>query len=349
MVNKQLLVSLSPHGKGKFKTGHIMWNVVIALIPALIASVYFFGIMALVNTIMAVGFCMIIEFLIQQFMLKTRVTALDGSAAVTGILLAYNLPVTIAWWQILIGSIVAIGIAKMTFGGLGKNPFNPALIGRAFLIASFPVDMTNWIKPIRTIFSSTSSEIFSGSANIGLVDAVTGATPLGILKEGVGSGEAVSALADKLPSHLDLFLGNVGGCIGEVSAVLIILGGLYLLLTRIIKWHIPVIYLGTLFAFTGVFWLIDPNSYADPLFHILSGGVMLGAWFMATDMVTSPMTTKGKIIFAVGGGILCGVIRLFGGYPEGCSYSILIMNAFVPLIDKYIKPIRFGRKVNYNG
>jgi electron transport complex protein RnfD len=226
---------------------------------------------------------------------------------------------------LLAGSVVAIGVAKMAFGGLGKNPFNPALVGRAFMLASFPVEMTSWPVPLTNAWSLGA-------------DAVTSATPLGILAE---KGPA------DLPGYMDLFLGKVGGCIGEVSALAILIGGLYMIYKKIITWHIPVFYLLSLAGFSGVLYLIDASKYADPLFHILAGGAMLGAWFMATDMVTSPMSIKGQIIFAVGGGILCGAIRIFGSYPEGCSYSILIMNAFVPLIDKYAKPKRFGREVNY--
>lgn len=324
-MNNRLIISLSPHEKGDDSVNKIMWGVVIALLPAFLASAYYYGINAVKVVVLAVVFCIAAEYLIQKFMLKTEVTAFDGSAAVTGLLLAFNVPSNIPWWQLLAGSFIAIGVAKMAFGGLGKNPFNPALVGRAFMLASFPVEMTTWPVPLKGVWSFGA-------------DAVTGATPLGILAEKGPAG---------LPGAMDLFLGNIGGCIGEVSALAILLGGLYMLIKKIITWHIPVIYLLSLFGFTGVLWLIDSSKYADPLFHILAGGAMLGAWFMATDMVTSPMSVKGQIIFAVGGGILCGAIRVFGSYPEGCSYSILIMNAFVPLIDKYVKPKRFGEEVNY--
>ncbi len=335
------VVSLSPHEKGTFTVEKVMWGVVIALIPSFLFSLYFFGIRAFVVTAVAMIVCILTEYGIQKFMMKTKVTAFDGSAAITGILLAFNVPSSIPLWEIIIGSFFSIAIGKMVFGGLGKNPFNPALIGRAFMLASFPVDMTSWPKPIETQWLWN-----MGKA----VDGTTAATPLGILKEGVKMGETVPQLADKFPASFDyfnLFIGNVGGCIGEVSAFAIILGGIYMMYKKIITWHIPVFYLASIALFTGIFWLIDPSKYADPLFHILAGGVMLGGFFMMTDMVTSPMTIKGQIIFAISAGVLCGAIRLFGGYPEGCSYSILIMNAFVPLIDKYVKPVRFGKEVNY--
>ena len=332
-MNNRLVVSLSPHEKGDLSVEKIMWGVVIALLPAFLASVYFYGLHAVRVVALTVIFCIGIEFLIQKFVTKQTVTAFDGSAAVTGLLLAFNVPSNIPWWQLLVGSIAAIGISKMAFGGLGKNPFNPALVGRAFMLASFPVQMTTWPVPLKNLWTLGA-------------DAVTSATPLGILKEGVRAGKTISEL-EGIPGYLDMFLGYLGGCIGEISALAILIGGIYMLVRKIITWHIPVVYLVSLAGFSGIFWLMDPNKYADPLFHILSGGAMLGAWFMATDMVTCPMSVKGQIIFALFGGILCGAIRLFGSYPEGCSYSILIMNAFVPLIDKYAKPKRFGTEVNY--
>lgn len=333
-MNRKSIVSLSPHEKGDLSVEKIMWSVIIALTPAFAAAVYFYGIHAVRVTALGIVFCIAVEYLIQKFILKTKVTAFDGSAAVTGLLLAFNVPGNIPWWQLLVGAIAAIGIAKMVFGGLGQNPFNPALVGRAFMLASFPVQMTTWPKPLHDVW------------NLG-ADAITQATPLGILKEGMRNGENAADLLDKMPSYLGMFLGNKGGCIGEISALAIIIGGIYLLSRKIITYHIPIFYLLSLAGVTAVFWLVNPNKYADPLFHILTGGVMLGAWFMATDLVTSPMTPKGQVIFACGAGILCAVIRLFGSYPEGCSYSILIMNAFVPLIDKYVKPKRFGKEKHH--
>jgi electron transport complex protein RnfD len=325
-MNQKLTISLSPHIKNNESVSKIMWGVVIALMPALVVSVYFFGISALKVVVLGMAFCIGLEFVIQKFITKGKITAFDGSAAITGLLLAFNVPSSIPWWQLFAGSVLAIAVAKFTFGGLGKNPFNPALIGRAFMLASFPVHMTSWPKPLESLWSFT--------------DAATSATPLGILAE---KGAAAAGHI----SVLDLFIGKVGGSIGEISAAAILLGGVYMLYKKIITWHIPVIYLASLAGFTGIFWLVNPEKFANPIFHIFAGGAMLGAWFMATDMVTSPMTVKGQIIFAVAGGILCGVIRLYGSYPEGCSYSILIMNAFVPLIDKVTTPKRFGKEVNY--
>lgn len=330
---KSLTISFSPHEKGTLTTETMMWNVVVALIPAFLSSIYFYGIHAIVVTLTAMSACILIQYLIERFLLHSAtIEALDGSAAITGILLAFNLPAGIPLWQVIIGAVVAIGIAKMPFGGLGKNPFNPALIARAFMLVSFPVDMTTWP------FPETTPWLWNA-------DIISGATPLGIVKENV-QALPFSQLAAQLPSHLAMFSGTAGGCIGETSALAILIGGGYLLYKKIISWHIPLCYLGALFVLTAIFNMVNPDKYADPLFHVLAGGVMLGAWFMATDMVTSPMTYTGQIVFAIGGGLLCGVIRLFGAYPEGCSYSILIMNAFVPLIDKYINPQRFGREVS---
>lgn len=327
-MSDRLKISLSPHIKGDLSVEKIMWSVIVALIPAFAVSIWVYGIDAIRVVLLAVIFSVSTEYLIQKFMLKAENSISDGSAVITGVLLAFNLPSSIPWWQIMAGSVIAIGVSKMVFGGLGKNPFNPALVGRAFMLASFPVEMTTWPVPFSNIWKPG-------------VDAITAATPLGKLSEG-----GVKALGSHIP-YSDMFFGQIGGALGEISALAILVGGFYLLYKKIITWHIPVFYLLSLGGLTGVLWLIDPLKYADPLFHILAGGAMLGAWFMATDMVTSPMSVKGQIIFAVFGGILCGLIRLFGSYPEGCSYSILIMNAFVPLIDNFAKPKKFGTEVNY--
>ncbi|HNT29123.1 MAG TPA: RnfABCDGE type electron transport complex subunit D [bacterium] len=335
------IVSLSPHAKGPLSTEKVMWGVVIALLPSFAFSAYFFGIRAIVVTLVATIACILTEFVIQKYLMRTTVTAFDGSAAITGILLAFNVPSSIPIWQMVLGAVFAIAIGKMVFGGLGRNPFNPALLGRAFMLASFPVDMTTWPIPVKTQWLWEMGK---------KVDGTTAATPLGFFKEGIKMGGSMGDLVAQRPElydYFNLFIGNVGGCIGEVSSFAILLGGIYLLYKKIITWHIPVFYLGGLALITGIFWWMEPAKYADPLFHLFAGGAMLGAWFMATDMVTSPMTVKGQILFAVCGGLLCGLIRLFGAFPEGCSYSILIMNAFVPLIDKYIKPTRFGKEVNY--
>jgi electron transport complex protein RnfD len=276
---------------------------------------------------------MAFEYLIARFLMKTKPSLWDGSAAVTGVLLAFNVPSNLPVWMIIIGSLVAIGVAKMSFGGLGKNLFNPALAGRVFLLISFPVQMTAWPKAVESRFA--------------YLDATTGATPLGILKEGLKNGQPMSDLMKDIPEYAQMFLGNMSGSLGEISAVALLIGGLYLIWKKVITWHIPVSVLGTVVLFTGLLWLINPDKYADPVFHLLAGGIILGAVFMATDMVTSPMTPAGQIIFGVGIGLMTCIIRVFGAYPEGVSFAILIMNAFVPLIDKYVKPKRFGEVVKH--
>ena len=328
-----LTVSGSPHFQTDESVSKIMYGVVFSLIPAMLVSFYFFGLAAILVTLTAVAACLAFEYLIQKYLLKGPLTITDGSALITGILLAFNVPASLPLWMVVIGSAVAIGMGKMTFGGLGKNPFNPALVGRVFLMISFPVEMTSW--PLPTAFSTT------------LTDAVTGPTALAIWKEGVGQGETVAEIMPQLPEYAQLLIGNMGGSIGEISALALLLGGLYMLLRRIITWHIPVAYLGSVVIFAGIFWLIDPTYYIDPLFHLISGGLMLGALYMATDMVTSPMSARGQIIFGIGCGVLTMVIRLFGAYPEGVSFAILIMNAFSPLINKGMKPKRFGEEVKH--
>ena len=332
-MNNILNVSPSPHQQSPETTRKLMYGVVIALLPALAASIYYFGMGAIIVTLTSVLSCVAVEYLIQKFILKVKPSITDGSAVVTGLLLAFNVPSNLPVHIIVIGAIIAIGVAKMTFGGLGNNPFNPALVGRVFLLISFPVQMTSW--PVPTGFKT------------GYTDAVTGATPLGLLSEGVKNGEAVSAIMDKIPSHMQLFYGQMGGSMGEVAAVALIIGGIYLLWKKIITWHIPVSVLVTVALFTGILWLADPAKFADPLFHLLTGGLMLGAIYMATDYVTSPMTPKGMIIYGIGIGVITVLIRTWGAYPEGVSFAILIMNAFVPLLNMYIKPRRFGKEVKH--
>lgn len=331
MVDQKIIISASPHVHSASTSQRVMYDVLIALIPAFLVSLYVFGISALIMTSVAVISCIIFEYVIQKYLLKTQVTVGDGSALITGILLAFNLPSTLPLWMVITGSLVAIGIAKMSFGGLGYNIFNPALVGRVFLLVSFPVQMTSWPTPIEN--------------NTTLVDAITGETTLGIIKEGLLYGETMTTLGDKLPSVTELLLGFTSGSAGEMSALALLLGGIYLLARKIITWHIPLTILLVMAVFTGIFWLVDPEHYASPLIHVLSGGAILGAFFMATDLVTSPMTKKGMIIFSVGIAIITVVIRLYGAYPEGISFAILIMNAFVPLINKYFKPRRFGSKI----
>jgi len=325
------IISASPHVHSSRTSKKLMYDVLIALSPAFLISIYVFGIAALLVTAVAVASCVFFEFIIQKYLLKTTVTILDGSAILTGVLLAFNLPSNLPIWMIVVGSLVAIGIAKSSFGGLGFNIFNPALVGRVFLLISFPVQMTSW--PITVKNQGT------------LVDALTGATPLGIVKEGLQAGDTMTSIVSQLPSNIDLFLGITSGSLGEMSAIALLIGGIYLLMRKVISWHIPITMLGTMTLITGVFWLVNPTLYASPMFHVLAGGAILGAFFMATDLVTSPMTRKGMVIFAIGIGIITTVIRLFGAYPEGVSFAILIMNAFVPLINTYFKPRRFGSKI----
>ena len=327
MANK-LTVSLSPHVHGGDSVQRNMYGVLIALAPALLVSFYMFGLGAAIVTLTSVAACVFFEWAIVKFILKReRTTVTDGSAIVTGILLAFNLPSNIPLWIIVIGALVAIGVAKMTFGGLGCNPFNPALAGRIFLLISFPVQMTSWPVP---------GQLAS------YTDAETAATPLALMKQAVHGN--VDALA-QLPDMVDLFLGNNPGCIGEISSLALLLGLAYMLWRRIISWHIPVSILVTVFVFAGLMHLTNPEVYASPFAHLFTGGLMLGAIFMATDYVTSPMTHKGMIVYGVAIGFLTVVIRVFGSYPEGMSFAIFIMNAFTPLINTFCKPKRFGEVV----
>ncbi len=327
----KLIVAPSPHYYGDYTVQKLMYGVIYALIPALLVSVYFFGIGALIVAAVSIVSCLAFEYLIQKYLMKTEPTVTDGSALVTGLLLAFNLPTNLPWWIIVIGSLVAIGVGKMTFGGLGNNPFNPALVGRVFLFISFPVQMTSWPTPIASRMQYT--------------DAVTGPTPLGIMKEGLSAEVTTSQLMEQIPGYMEMFMGHMRGSLGEMSALALLAGGIYMLSRRIITWHIPVSVLLSVLVFTGILWLINPYDNADPLFHLLSGGLVLGAFYMATDYVTSPMTPKGMWIFGVGIGVITVAIRVFGAYPEGVSFAILIMNAFVPLINKYVKPAGFGEEV----
>lgn len=327
-----LTVSGSPHIHGGLSVKKLMWGVVIAMTPAMLASFYYFGMGAIKVTLVAVGASMLFEYLITKFILKQKPQLQDGSAAITGILLAFNVPSNLPVWIIIIGALISIGMAKMSFGGLGKNPFNPALVGRVFLLISFPVQMTSW--PVV-------DKIFP----LGL-DAVTGATPLGIVKEGLANGEKMSELMAKVPTYTQLFLGQNSGSLGEVSAFLLIIGGIYMLVRKIITWQIPVSFLSAVIVFSGILWLINPEEFVNPLFHLVTGGLMLGVFYMATDMVTSPMNGKAQIIFGAGVGILTIIIRNWGAYPEGVSFAILIMNAVVPHLNNLIKPKRFGEEVS---
>ena len=324
----KLVVSLSPHAHGTDSVERNMYGVIIALLPALLVSFWFFGIGSVIVTATSVAACVLLEWAISKYILKqARTTVKDGSAILTGLLLAFNLPSNLPVWIVIIGALFAIGVAKMPFGGLGNNIFNPALVGRAALLVAFPAQMTTWPKVGQL-----------GS----YLDAETGATPLAVMKEAVKSGDA--SVLDRLPDSLSLFLGNHpdgAGALGEICALALLVGLAFMLWRKIITWHIPVSIIATVFVFAGLLHLASP-AYADPVSVILSGGLMLGAIFMATDYVTSPMTPKGQIIYGVAIGVLTVIIRNWGAYPEGMSFAILIMNAFTPLINNYVKPKRFG-------
>ena len=331
MANK-LIVSLSPHAHGTDSVERNMYGVIIALLPALLVSFLYFGIGSVVVCASSVAACMFFEWAITKYIMKKEPTLTDGSAILTGLLLGFNLPSNLPVWIIIIGALVAIGIGKMTFGGLGCNPFNPALVGRCFLLVSFPAQMTSW--PVAGQLTS-------------YVDAQTGATPLSIMKEAIKSGDPT--VLDRLPDSVSLLLGNPGinhgaGTIGEICALALIIGLIYMLWKKIITWHIPVSILATVFVFCGLLHVANP-IYANPVAELLTGGLMLGAIFMATDYVTSPMTHKGQIIYGIAIGALTVIIRNWGSYPEGMSFAILIMNAFTPLINAYVKPKRFGEIV----
>jgi len=315
----------SPHVRSSVTIETAMYGVIIALLPGAFVGAYYFGLNALKVMAISIIACLAFEAMVLKIRGKDMSALKDGSAILTGLLLAMNLPSNIPWWMIVIGAVVAIGIGKQVYGGLGNNPFNPALVARVFLLISFPVAMTSWPVPKPLSFS---------------LDTVTGATPLGEMKTSLlMEGNVMVAANMKL---VDPLIGNLGGSLGEVGALALALGGVYLLVKKIITWHIPVSFLVTVFGMTGIYWLIDPQQYAPPAFHLVTGGLMLGAFFMATDYVTSPITGKGMIIFGVGCGVITVFIRLFGGYPEGVSFAILLMNAATPIIDRYTRPRVFG-------
>ncbi|HBG75629.1 RnfABCDGE type electron transport complex subunit D [Eubacteriales bacterium mix99] len=306
-------VSPAPHIRTQESTSRIMLDVVIALIPAGIASIYFNGIGVLWTILISVATAVLTEYLIQKFM-KKPITISDFSAVVTGVLMAYNLPPGAPWWLAAIGSFLAIALVKQLFGGLGHNFMNPALAARAILLAAWPVRMTTWVLP-DAVTSATSS-----------------ATPLAMM-------EGTWASASELPGFLDVFLGNIGGSIGETSSVALLIGAVYLLVRKVISWRIPVTYITTTFILTA---LLGGHGLYGAFYQVFLGGLILGAFYMATDYSSSPITPKGQIIMGVGCGILTAVIRIYGGYPEGVSYSILLMNVVTPLIDKYTMPKIFG-------
>lgn len=316
------IVAPSPHLHGDFSTSRIMRDVVIALVPAFAFSVFIYGLSAVFVTGIAILSCMLFEWLIDRFMLRRASTLGDWSAVVTGTLLAFNLPASISPWLIILGALVSIGVGKMSFGGLGRNLFNPALVGRVFLLISFPVQMT--------LFPDTAG-----------VDAITGATPLAFVKEALKTGTPVTEIMPNIDLG-GMLLGFKDGSMGEIGALALLIGGIYLLIRKVITWRIPVFVLGSMGVFAAILWLVNPEQYMNPLFHLVAGGAMLGAIFMATDYVTSPMTKSGQVIYAIGIGVITILIRVWGAYPEGISFAILIMNATVPLINMYVKPSRFG-------
>ena len=318
----RLIVSPSPHLHTKTSTKSLMRDVVIALIPAVIVSVLFYGWSELLVLGVSVASCVLLEYLITKFLLKGKCTIGDWSAVITGLLLALNLPASTPWWVVFVGAVVAIGVAKMTFGGLGQNLFNPALVGRVFLLISFPTYMTDWAKP-------------TGFVSSAAVDAFTGATPLGLAK---GGADLVAGL-----DYCDMLFFNIGGSMGEISAIALLIGFVYMLVRRVIRPHITLSIWVTVAIFSGIFWYINPEVYTDPAFNLLTGGLMLGSIFMATDYVTSPMSAWGGVVFGVGIGVITMLIRYFGAYPEGVSFAILIMNSVVPLINKMCHTKKYGR------
>ncbi len=327
-----LKISTNPHMQTSRDTKALMLDVVIALMPAALVAVLIFGLDALRVILTSVASCVLFEYIACRYWFKKKQNSTrDFSAIITGLLLAYNLPSSMPSWMILIGSFMAIIVAKMCYGGVGQNIFNPALVGRVFLFISFPVQMTTWPKPQFLQM---------------LPDAQTGATTLRILKSlgnKSGAGNGAYSLSD-LPDYVDLFFGNMGGCIGEISAFALLLGLGYMLWRKVITWHIPVYYVLTVFVMTSLLYLTTGELKFTPFVHLLSGGLMLGAIFMATDYATSPMTIKGQTIYAIGCGFLTVIIRCFSAYPEGVSFAILIMNAFVPLIDKFVVQRYYGEK-----
>lgn len=325
----RLLVSPAPHIHAAVSTKSLMRDVVIALLPAVIVSVVFYGLGEIVVLGTSVVSCILVEYLITKFLLKKPSTVCDYSAVVTGILLALNLPYTTPWWVVFIGALFAVGVVKMTFGGLGQNIFNPAIAGRVFLLVSFPAYMTNWQMP---------GGLFG-------VDAVSGATPLGLINEGIMNGQTVpEIMAANGLSYSQMLFANIGGSVGEISALALLAGFVYLLVRKVIRPHITLSVWATVALVSLVFWLAAPDRFTDPLFNLLSGGMILGSCFMATDYVTSPMSVKGGIVYGIGIGFITLMIRYFGSYPEGMSFAILIMNSTVPLINMWFHQKKYGRK-----
>jgi electron transport complex protein RnfD len=351
---RDLVLASSPHLATTESVRRIMHTVWITLLPACLLAGYVFGYTAFLiialSTAACIGFEMLFLALRGKKWPQVRAEALDGSAVITGVLLALNLPASSPWWLVLIGAFVAMSLGKHLFGGLGNNVFNPALVARVFLLISFPTEMLDYTPPV---------EDFAGRYDAARADAVTYATPLGKLKEAAragGDAEEVARIREEIRADyplLDLFLGfrpsgrasgrgRMGGCLGEISGLLLLLGAAFLFWRRIITWHIPVTFVAATALVTGIAWAADPAQYVNPLYHVCSGGLLLGALYMATDMVTSPVTPRGMLIFGAGCGLITAVIRLWGSYPEGVSFAILIMNGLVPLIDRATRPRKFG-------
>ncbi|MDI7266541.1 MAG: RnfABCDGE type electron transport complex subunit D [Myxococcota bacterium] len=345
----ELIVSSSPHVATPDSVPRIMRSVWLSLLPACAVAAWFFGRDALVVIGVTVLGCVVCETLFLKARgrswTEARAAALDGSAVVTGVLLALNLPAGSPWWMLLVGAFVAMFLGKHVFGGLGCNPFNPALVARVFLLIAFPAQMLTWSAPVERFAQSTEERI---AADMHELDGLTYATPLGKLKQTLRTGadptQVARIRAQMREQHptLDLFLGRHGGSLGEVSVLALLLGAAFLLLRRIITWHIPLSFIGATAAITAPAWALKPDVHVDPLYHLFSGGLILGAFFMATDMVTSPVTRKGMLIFGAGCGAITAVIRLWGAYPEGVSFAILIMNALVPILDRHARDRRFG-------
>lgn len=339
-----LIISSSPHAHCGESVTRIMLDVVIALMPAFAMSLWLFQWQALRLAGVCVATCLLTEWLCRRAMRRASSLS-DGSAVITGLLLAFNLPPALPTWMAVAGSVFAIAVAKQVFGGLGYNPFNPALAGRAFMLISFTGAMTTWSRSpwIQKVAYAAGSA--TTQATEVAVDAMTAATPLGFAKEALKAGAPMPLFSD-LALLKDFFLGNVNGCIGETSAAALLLGAAYLLIRRVITWHIPVAYLATVFVYAAILHLVMPGASLPPHVHLLSGGLLLGAFFMATDMVTSPLTRRGMLVFGVGCGVITMLIRTVktGAYPEGVSFAILIMNAFTPLINRATRNRVFGTK-----
>lgn len=325
-MSEKLNISLSPHIHSGRSTRRMMWMVVAAMVPALLIALWTFGVPALIITCVCVASCIITEWVITKFLMRKETSVTDGSVIITGLLLAFNLPSILPWWMAVIGSVVAVGIGKMSFGGLGCNIWNPALVGRVFLLLSFPAAMTTWPTGVGM---GAEKAVTASTGATGLIDAATGPTILTHMQ--MNPNDALN------PDYLGMMIGDMNGSLGEVGSFAILAGALFLICTRVITWHIPVSVLGSAAFFSWVFG-------GNPIIDLFAGGLMLGACFMATDYVTSPMTHKGQLIYGVLIGFITIIIRRFGSYPEGVSFAILLMNSFTPLINRYCRPLPFGEK-----